>query len=256
MSDTLTVDISALPEGVRAAAKSIAGERGAERPLSLEDLIALRDAAEMGRRAYERGEGEDSGPADAHLDAAVGIPGALLHRPTYGCHLRLMRTDSWRIPERWREWPAEWTTLVAAFVLAHAYDETACAALADEAQGIRLIEAWAETLDATPRETSLAVRRLLRDAYPPAAGTGEKKKPGRAPKPCRVSYARWWTERGETRSTGSGGSRRATCAGCSGKSTGGSGAKPKRPGTAPERPSIPETRECGPGKHGDCLCSD
>lgn len=250
MSETLTVDIGALSAGVRRALREIAEKRGAERPLTLDDVVQLRDTAKLGERAYSEGGTEDSAPADVHLDAAVGIPGAVLHRPTYGCHLRLMRTDEWEIPERWREWPAEWTTLVRAFVLAHAYDEAACSALADEAQARRVIEAWGASLDATPAETAAAVHRLMREAYPPVIGEKKKGESGTGRKVSRPSYAVLCRRLGVRAGTGSGTCRRRTSAGCCGKSTGGTAARPNRPGTGAGRRWIRKTRGRRRDSHG------
>lgn len=249
MATTITIDISSLPERLQGAVAEIASRRGPDRPLTLDDVIEARETAQIGERMFDGEKGPEPGPGDAHLDAVIGIPGALLHRPTYGCHIRLMRTDGWAIPERWADRPATWVTLVAAYVLAHAYDEAACAPLASPEQGVRVVEAWGATLDATPEETSAAVRTLLGDAYPPVVES-EKKKTPREPTPSPPSYAHLCRARGARAGTGSGKSPRHTCAGCSGRSTAGRVARPRRRGTVRRPPWTRRTREPRRGRPG------
>jgi hypothetical protein len=247
----IQVDISGLRGRLPAAVADVAERRGPDNPLTPGELAELIEAGERMRRAYEDGDGPEAGPADAHLDAVVGIPGAVLHRPTWGCHIRLQRVDEWPIPERWADRAAEWATLVAAFVLAHAYDEAANAALATPEQAEAVIEAWALTLAATPTETHAAVRRLLGDAYPPPPGAdGEKKKGRPGPNPSPPSYARLARELAARPAIGSGKSRKRTCAGSCAKSTTAAEGKPRRPAPAARPRSTPATRASRPAKRG------
>lgn len=211
----LPLDISALPEPVRRSIADLADRRGADRPLAYSDLREIEQAAEQLRRAYQDGEGDEPGPAHAHLPMSVGVPGAVLHRPTYGARIRLLQADEWPIPAEWADNPAEWANLVAGFCLAHAYDMDALAALADPGQARAVVETWAQRLPATCAQIADAVRTLTDGAYPPV---DDEKKKDTGPKPSPPSSPPSPPKPAETPATGSGKSPSPTCAGCSAKS--------------------------------------
>jgi len=245
----ITLDITALPEQLRQAVADLVEKRGPDRPLTHADLREVESAADQLRRAYQEGEAEDLGAAAAHLDAIVGIPGAALHRPTYGARIRLLQADAWPIPAAWAKYPGEWTNLAAAFILAHARDPEVLAALVTPTQAALVIEAWGAALPATCSEVAAAVRTLTDGAYP-SLGEGEKKKgaPGQKPSPPYSVFCA--TRRAAPPTTGSGKSPSPTSPGCSASLSGSTDSPPPPPATAPPPPSTPPTPGSAPSNAG------
>lgn len=264
MTDTVTISIADSPAELRAAIADIAAERSA--PLTPADLRELADAHEAKQQALTRGktdaDAESAAAPSAHLRASVGIPGAVLHRPTYGARIWLLAADNWPIPDAWRDHRAEWVNLVAAFVLAHAYDEDVLGAVSTAEQMHALVVDWGRTLPATVDDVSDAVSQLTDGAYPPvppdgqdapsapastADGGGQKKNstPTRSPRSC----ARLCGRLEGPRSTGSGRSPSHTCAGSCGSISANPGSRPEQQAAQrrPTGPTIPESEQQEPG---------
>lgn len=253
MATTIAITTEGLTDRAARAIAEIAQKRGPDRPLALADLDDIRAAIAQGEAAYAGTDDEDSdADAAAHLPMSIGIPGAVLHRPNYAARIRLIQADAWPIPARWTAYPAEWCNLVAGFVLAHAYDRDAIAAIGSADQAQAVIEAWAAGLQATCSEVAEAVAKLTAGAYPPVENDpGEKKKPGpgsgREPSP--VSCAIWLRALGVLPATGSGTSRKPTSAGRFARFAGAAASRRRLPG-AEARRSTRRTHDARPSGAG------
>jgi len=235
---TIALSTEGLSDRTRRAVDHIVDRRGG-RPLTIAEFDELLDVIRQGEAAHAGDGPDDSGPADAHLPMQIGIPGAILHRPTYQARIRLIQADTWPVPPAWQDCPAEWINLVAAFILAHAYDTDVLAAIAQPAQAQAVIEAWAATLPATCTHIADAVHALTDGAYPPVDGDTKKKTPS-ALQPLHQSSAPSSRAQAAPLSTGSATSPNRTSAGYSAKSSAAADSKTRQPPENPH-PSTPTT---------------
>lgn len=246
----ITLDISKLEPVLAQDLAEIAAQRS--RPLSLDEVLELREAAEGCRRAY-RGEGAEATDQSGLLDRAVRVGSVTLRLPTIAGRIALRKLLAW-VREGWSP-DQEIIEILNAYVLAHSYDADAMALLVSPEDAERLVLEWASQLTCTRHELRAASDRLLQGAYPPAEAGGQKKKPESITPVCSPPSTMAAPARPDTGCTRS---ARHTSVGSSGPGTPAGG--PPRPqphappGDSPRRSTMDACGQSGNMTNAETAC--
>lgn len=176
LSQSLPVSLDGLDAALARSIEEIAAKRS--EPLTATDLHELIEAHEFGKAAMA---GDDPTAEDevGVLERSIVVGNVVLRSPTIAARIILGNADGWAVPAEWAAEPHLWLRVLAAYVLAHAYDRDVLALLADRDQAVTLIQEWATALVCDQRELSRAVAKLTNGAYPDVETVEKKKRPVR-----------------------------------------------------------------------------
>ena len=150
-----------------------------ERPLTWAEASKLVSAADGIRAAFAGEDSADSAPQPSPRTVQIG--GVTLHQPTIGVSMVLAEAEAWDLAPLLRlhnETEATWRLVFHAYLLAHAADGAALAAVWEPRAADRAIRRWAVCLGCTLLDLESAIVDLLTGAYPAlASGPAEKKSP-------------------------------------------------------------------------------